>query len=230
MRAPAKIVTAVAIIAAATAIVAVFTFRNRPQPPGNVPPEATSGEPQNYSATVVRIIDDGGAREEVITRVARLGEMRREEWSEQSARRALIWRPDLGKCFLLALDKQQYVETDFARPAVANQQSEATDLETIERALTDAPSPASVEVISLPDQIIDNHPCSVTESRATFSDGHVEITRTFRARDLSGLDIRVESQSTASGIKIITERRDVKTEVSGEEFNVPAGFKKVAVF
>ena len=66
-------------------------------------------EPEEYSATIVRTVNDS---EVSVTRIARSGEMRREEWSEQGSARALISRPDIGKAFLLDLDKQIYVELD----------------------------------------------------------------------------------------------------------------------
>jgi hypothetical protein len=229
MRARAKRMLAVGIIAVAVAATAAaFLFHNRTQPPGLSTEEPPPGEPEKYSALVVRALEDAGKREEVSTRVARSGEMRREEWDGPTGRRALIWRPDLGKCFLIAMDRQEYVESDFTQAAGDNQNPDAVAPEAIEAAIGGAPSPVSVEQVSLPDQVIDNHPCSVTERRATFPDGHIETTRTFRARDLGGFDIRVESFSTAGEIKIVTQRRDIRTTVSDEEFAVPPSFKKVA--
>jgi hypothetical protein len=161
--------------------------------------------------------------------------MRREEWSEQGATRALIWRPDLGKCFLLAPEKQEYIESslnavDSLTAPPTSTATSAGDLispESIDRAFSDVPSPTTVETRSLADQVIDNHACQVIEQRRTYADGHVEITVTFHARDLNGLAIREESQSTASSVKVITERRDIRTEVSPDEFAVPARFKRV---
>src|SRR6188474_1322258 len=59
----------------------------------------TGGEPEQYSATVVRTIEDGTSRETVVSREARAGEQRREDWTENGRQRALIWRPDIGKAF-----------------------------------------------------------------------------------------------------------------------------------
>ncbi|MEW6211149.1 MAG: hypothetical protein AB1631_22480, partial [Acidobacteriota bacterium] len=53
----------------------------------------------------------------------------------------------------------------------------------------------------------------------------VEVSRIFLARDLAGLAVRIESQSSSSRIRIITERRNVQ-QASADEFNVPAGFKR----
>src|SRR5438309_3662050 len=124
------------------------------------------GEPEQYSATIVRTIDDGTGRAESITREARSGEKRREEWTEERHNRALIWRPDLGKCYLLDLDQRRYVELETgpnhakesqADAKTADQYSEPTRtnsadslVQAIDRAIDDAPSPARVETRSLP--------------------------------------------------------------------------------
>ena len=96
----------------AMSVVLTNGCRNR-VPPGdgnsNVEP---AGEPEQYSATVVRIIEDGTSRETNVSREARSGEKRREEWTEEGQNRALIWRPDLGKSFLLDLDARAYVESE----------------------------------------------------------------------------------------------------------------------
>ena len=212
-------------------------------------------EPESYSATVARAIDDGGEREVSVTRVARSGELRREEWSEPSGRRAMIWRPDQARAFLLDLDKRVYVELPISfgagrklettaagakvEQAIAGDDRMATqpandaerviDPEAVERALADAPSPDRVETRRLADQTIENFVCKVFEQRAIFSDGHVEVTRTFRAPDLGGLAIRIETAAEPQNesLKVIISRRDIKTDVSPDEFVVPAGFKKV---
>src|SRR5258705_1157364 len=98
------------LILVAMPVVLTNGCRNR-VPPGdsdsNVEP---AGEPEQYSATVVRIIEDGTSRETTVSRETRSGEKRREEWTEEGQNRALIWRPDLGKNFLLDLDGRAYVE------------------------------------------------------------------------------------------------------------------------
>ncbi len=191
-------------------------------------------EPEEYSATIVRIVDDS---ETSVTRIARSGEMRREEWNEQGSARALISRPDMGKAFLLDLDKQIYVELDsssnIARQSEINPSNESTARDdesgvrpdALERAFDDAPSPVRVESRALADQTIGNQTCKVFEQRAIFDDGHTEITKIFCARNLNDLAIRIEVES--DGVKVITERRDVKTQVAPDQFVVPSGFKKV---
>jgi hypothetical protein len=209
--------------------------RSRTQPLADVDP-GLAGEPENYSATIVRAIDDGAERELSVTRIARSGELRREEWSEQGSRRALILRPDQGKAFLLDLDNQLYTELPLSFSSGGEPETRApsddadhtVEPEAIERALGNAPSPVRVETRLLADQTVENHLCKVYEQRAVFSDGHAEITKSFRALDLDGLALRIEiaaEPQNGSG-KFIISRRDVRPDVSPEEFVVPAGFKK----
>jgi hypothetical protein len=212
-----------------------------------------SGEPENYSATLVRLIDNGQQREEITSRVACSGEMRREEWTEAGARRALIFRPDLGKSFLLDLDNRVYVETDInpgntttetKKPPSKSSDNEPGSLES------DAPvtansnlqtvggdlfvtgfeeEPTSVETQALPDEQQDGRACKVTQQKATFADGRVEVTKTFRAQSLNGLMVKTEMETVAPSqrTKLTIERRDIKLDISADEFAVPAGFKKV---
>jgi hypothetical protein len=228
--------------------------RSKPQPAIDADADA-AGEPENYSATVVRAIDDGAEREMSVTRIARSGEMRREEWVEPGGRRAMIWRPDQGKAFLLDLDARIYVELPFSSRTVGKPEPElpdpaskqtaagddisitqssdaaqrAIDPETIERAVYDAPSPVRVETRWLADQTVENYVCKVSEHRAIYADGHAEVTRMFRALDLAGLAVRIETvaEPQNGSAKIITLRRDIKIDVSPDEFIVPAEFKKV---
>jgi hypothetical protein len=221
--------------------------RHRATPDSPIEDILPSGEPETYSATVVHILDDGTPHEASVSRVVRSGEMLRQEWDEQGEPRAVIWRPDLGKLFLLSLNRKEFVEMALgpqavnASPAAAHapagsQQNEAnasrdsvssTTPDAIDRAMSDAQEPASVETHILPDTTIDNHPCQVVEQRARFADGHTETTRTARARDLGGLELRIEivPDAQSGSVKVITERRAIRTEVSPDEFNVPADFK-----
>lgn len=222
---------------------------NRPAPTDI--PEVESGEPQQYSATIVHSIDDGVERELSVIRVSKSGDLRREEWVEQDASRAMIWRPDTGKSYLLDLDKGRYVETDIPPSDMEKTSNLSTnskglsskeqplgkgskranpralDVETIERAFGDAPSPSRVETRLLADQTIDGHPCKVSERRAVFTDDEVEVTTTFRAGDLNGLAIRVETGSTKTRVKLITRWLNIRTEAPAEVFLIRGDFKKV---
>jgi hypothetical protein len=231
------------LIAMMLAIAVASACRNR-QPSGeNTGDSEPSGEPEQYSATIVRTVDDGKGRTSTITREARSGEQYREEWMEAGHNRALIWRSDLGKCYLLDLDERLYVELE-TTPDHANQsqaeaetpshdsnsrRSDSADrfVQAIDRAMDDAPSPARVETRSLSGEVIDGHPCRVYENRASFPDGHVEIQRAFRASEYAWLALRIETESDPPATKVTTERRDVRLGVAPDTFVVPADFKKV---
>jgi hypothetical protein len=202
-----------------------------------------AGEPDKYSATVVRIIDDGEKRETTISREVRSGEQRREEWTEGGHNRVLILRPAEGKGFLLDIDARTYMEIDIgvgglresqtiknglqkpvtAAEGVENQNSSVLGIDYY---FEDTEPPTRRETVSLPEVTIDGHRCSVFEVRATYPDGHVETTRRFQAADLSGLLLRVESESDHSNVKLITERRNVSLDVNGDAFEIPIDFKK----
>lgn len=220
--------------------------RNRVQPGDREGDAEPASEPEQYSATLVRIVEDGTRRETSISREARSSEQRREEWTEQGQNRALIWRPDLGKGFLLDLDGRAYVEIEItashlpesragagnphdvstARNAAGSDSGDSA-LQAIDRYFDDSQPPARIETRVLPQVVINGHACAVYEQRAIFPDGHAETTRRFRARDLSGLALRVESEAEQGSAKVTTERRDVRLEVAPDAFIVPADFKRV---
>jgi hypothetical protein len=233
------------IILMAISLVLTNGCRNRVPPgdgDGNFEP---AGEPEQYSATVVRIVENGTSRETSVSREARSGEKRREEWTEEGQNRALIWRPDLGKSFLLDLDGRAYVEFEIgghlpespaggsnphdvssARTAASPDVGEST-VQAIDHDFGNTQMPTRVETRVLAPAVIDGHSCAVYEQRTNFYDGHGETTRSFRARDLSGLILRVESEADQGPARVITERRDVRVDVAPDMFNVPADFAKV---
>lgn len=208
-------------------IIAAYLFtahcRNRVE---TIEPEAIiAGEPENYSATVVRTVESGDHREIIESRICRMGEMRRQEWIESNGRRALISRPDLNKSFLLSLNHRLYVESSLTPEENHAGALDENAAKEIDRAFESA-SPDKIETLSLPDETIDGHRCQVIEKRAVFAGGQTEVSRIFLARDLAGLAVRIETESTSSRIRVITERRNVQP-VSAGEFAVPAGFKRV---
>jgi len=231
------------LIAMTLAVVVASACRHRQQCGDGSHNAEPSGEPEEYSATIVRTVDDGTHRAPSITREARSGEKRREEWMEEGHNRALIWRPDLGKCYLLDLDERLYVELETTPHHANESQAEAGKLnhdgeptrtdsadslvQAIDNAIDDTPSPAPVETRLLPGEVVDGHSCKVYEHRASFPDGHFEITRAFRASDFGGLALRIESESEPAAVKVTTERRDVRLDVAPDAFVVPADFKKV---
>lgn len=222
------------IAIAALAVLLTDSCRNRAQSnEGDVNPE-TASEPDQYSSTIVRTVEDGTTSEAHTLRESRSGNMRRQEWTEQGQSRALILRPDLGTSYLLDLDRQLYVEVPLA---TARDDSDANDrakpdstnsfVESVDRAIDDAPSPDRVETRTLPAELIAGHSCKVYERRASFPDGHTEITRTFRAADLNGLALKIEAESVPPTVRVITERRDFILDVRADAFTLPASFKKV---
>lgn len=215
-----------AVVACAT--LAAGACRDRSEQPTDeksVQESALAGEPDEYSATVIRTVEDGAVRQVFVTRVARRGVMFREDWSEQGEARALIHRPDLGKSFLLFPEDRTYTESGAEAADVADAVDDVSP-DQIDRAFADAPLPSSVTAHALADETIEGYGCAVTEERAAFEDGSAEVTRMFRARDLAGLALRVEVESGT--LKIVTERREIETRVPPEKFEVPADFRKVA--
>jgi hypothetical protein len=224
-------------LALAFFVICLTNCHRRPQETGAAGIEA--GEPEIYRATVVHTAVDGAVRETATSSVARRGDWRREEWMEAGGTRALIRRPDLGKSYLLDLGHHVYVEFDsaggalndagrdtVAAPAGEGAAPAAITAEEVDRAVNDAPAPVQVVNRVLAEQAIEGHSCQVIERRATFADGRVEITRSHRARDLGGLPLLVEVES-ADGARLTVERRDVRLDVSPDDFAVPAGFRKV---
>jgi hypothetical protein len=198
-----------------------------------------AGEPDVYSATVMRFAAGGSASATTTSLVARRGDWRREQWTEAGGARAMILRPDLGKGYLLDLDHSLYVEFDYAasyaasapsadaaKPGGADDAPLAVNADEVERDLSDAPLPVQVETRVLADQTVQGHACQVIEARAMFADGRVEVTRSRRARDLAGLPLLIEVESPG-GARLTVERRDVRLDASPADFAVPAGFKKV---
>ncbi len=174
------------------------------------PGSELSGEPEQFSATIVCAVDEGVERELSVTRIFKSGNLRREEWIEQGESRALIWRPDLGKTHLLDIDRRCYVERDImpdstpngalkvgsestasqnrlpevepADRSSANVSRHAISGEALDRAFDHAPSPVRVENRRFADQTIDAHPCAVFERREIFAGNHIEVTRTSNKR------------------------------------------------
>lgn len=200
-------------------------------------PEA-QGEPAHYSATVIVTVDEGGPVEVSRSSVFRSGELYREEWSERGEARALIWRPDMGKSFLLSPDRRVYIESAIGpgeAPAgsrrgadgEARESDPALGADEIERAFDRAPS--SEETRRLPDEVVDGHACAVYEKRRSYEGGRAEVTTVFRARDLEGLALKTISETDSGGhrIRVIIRRGDVRTTVNPDVFTVPSDFKKV---
>jgi hypothetical protein len=240
----------VSIKLAAVSICVCLALACNRTPTTDEPGADIAGEPEQFTAIIVSSIDEGVERELSVTRVFKSGDLTRAEWTEQGEPRALIWRPDLGKSYLLDIGQRCYIETDITPRDVPEAHKESDSLQNrtsedsavrssasvsreaitgdvVDRAFGDAPAPVSVDTRRLADNMIDGHPCAVTERRAIFVDDRVEVTTTFRARDLNGLAIRVEASSTNSGAKLTTSWRDIRTDVPAEVFIVPFDFRRV---
>src|SRR5262245_34210527 len=219
--------------------------------PAEQDPQRVLGDgPEQYSALVVRTIEQGGSKDVVESRITVFGQMTREDWTEHGEKRALIVRPDLGESYLLFLDKSEFVvqrldagarlssagsaspqQSDAGSDLQRGDRSEATlDPIRIENDLSLSAPPEGVSNIALPNATIDNHPCKAFERRAIIPGGTTEITRTYKATDLSGMTIRTESESDGNGgqLRVITERRDIQIGVSPALFDIPAGFSRKA--
>jgi len=204
------------------------------QPRGGV---QVPGEPVNYSANVSRTFDDGTNKVVTVSRVARLGEMLREQWSENGETFVSIWRPDLGKVYLLCLERKVYMESELnddwkpeVRSAIAGLSGvPRLDPDAVDRAFDYEDPSEHDETDELPGETVDGRPCRVLRQRTVFANGLIETTKTFRAPELEGLAVRVESETDgpATRIRIVTERLDIRTDVTPDQLEIPTGFKRV---
>jgi len=216
-------------------------------------PSAAAGKPgigegpDQYSARIVRTVEADGHKESFESRIAVSGQMIRQEWTENQEHRALIIRPDLGNAYVLFLDKGEFLvrglgdepgansAPTMAQPpsqtaAAADSEPSLVDPVAIESDMSPASAPATLTNVALPDESVDHHPCKVAERRAVLSDGTTEVTRTYRATDLSGMIVRTESESVGKSgrLRVITERLDIQTEVPQTVFEIPAGFRRTS--
>jgi outer membrane lipoprotein-sorting protein len=190
--------------------------RREPVPDAALEP---ASEPYEYSATVITIVGNGSQQRTTTTRVARSGEKRREEWTEDNQKRISIWRPDLGKSFLIDPDRGLYVEVE--APAVDSGTEGEPD--AIDRSLGDTVPPDRITTTSLPEETINGYLCAGFEMLVYYQ-GEPERTRTFRSKELN---LPIRTQVERGGVRTTIERRDIQTSVSPDEFNVPSGFRRV---
>jgi outer membrane lipoprotein-sorting protein len=249
MRLGDKLSAALVLTTIALVIFTAASCRNSAKPPTLEANFAPTSEPETYTATIVRSIEDGEQSEISETQVARLGDMRREEWTEKGERLAFITRFDSGKSFYLNLSKQTYIETDLPRIAVEKTKSanEVQNSNDAEKQRSDAreqtsamdfvednfaESATSLDSRALPDEYIANQLCKVVEKRLSFADGRTEVTKIFRTERFSNLAIKTEMETISQNhrVKVVTEWRNIKLDASPEDFVVPANFKKVQSF
>ena len=211
--------------------------RSSAPPASNRPEPEIPGEPQTYSAVVSRSFDDGARREGTVSLFARLGEKVREQWTQDGETLVSLWRPDLGKVYLLSLERRIYVESELNGDWKPEVQSAITggagtprlDPDEFDRAFDYEDASERVETEELPEETVDGRSCRVVRQRSVFANGLIETIKTYRAPDLEGMAIRVESETEdgTARIKVLTERRDVRTDVTADQFEIPAGFKPV---
>jgi hypothetical protein len=236
------------LVCLAACLAAAISCR-RAVPAGSDERPGPGNGPEQYSARIVRTVEQEGAVETVESRITVSGQMIREDWAERGEQRALIIRPDLGEAYLIFLDKGEFVTQSIDRdkvptndlmgsahngnagpdlPSALDSAAPAVDPAAIESEMSPAPTPANITSMALPDATVDNHPCRVSGQRATFPDGTAEVTKTYRATDLSALIIRTESESDGrSGrLRVVTEIRDIQTGVVQGVFDVPNGFRR----
>ena len=200
----------------------------------------TELEPQRYSALIVRTVTDGGDEQTTETRIARNGGLSRQEWMENGERRALIWRPDLGKSFCLSLDRALYTESQLDSgsngESTGSPSAQGSDngplterAQALDQALPGPEDADSIEVEAKPDVTASGFSCRVTEQRMKFADGHVEVTKTYRAVRFGGLAVRVENEGPGQHgtVRVVTELRNITLDVVDREFDVPEHFRRV---
>jgi hypothetical protein len=195
------------------------TCKSGSSPAGGAPFDPP-GEPYEYSATVVTTIEKPSGETTSSSRVARSGEKRREDWSENGKTTTLIWRPDLGKSFLLDSVQKAFVESEL-NPA---ESSAGNDAESIERAIEGTQPALRTESRALPSRTIDGHRCNGFETIVTNRDGTSRVTRLFRGEDL---DIAIRIEVVQGDHRMVIERRHIQTVVDPALFEVPPDFKRV---
>src|ERR1044071_481739 len=115
---------------------------------------SAAGEPDRYSAVVVRSVEDGASTVTSTSSEARFGEKRRVEWTEDGNPSPLV------------------------TPAAD------LSVQEVDRYFDDDQPPERSEVRTLSSVVIDGHKCDVSEFSSTFSDGRTEIVTRSKAQDL----------------------------------------------
>jgi hypothetical protein len=190
-------------------------------PPG--PATLAGREPDSYSATVVRTFEKENQRSISETRVARDGGMRRDEWVEDGRRLAALVRPDLGKAFLIDLDRNFYVETPIAPSPPDESELNGDEIEQLFQGSTPE---ATVERTHSGTEIVEGRSCDVTRSRIESESGGVSEGTVWEASELGGLVIRSEVRGPFGDL-VVTELRDILVPADRSLFELPPGAKRV---
>ena len=213
---------------AVAAVVATFYWGHAPGAEEPVPGERRAvdtprgGEPDVYAAIVTRRVEGLGDARVETSRVARNGDLTRDEWSENDRRFASIVRPDLGVAWLVDLDSGTYVERPLGE-AVADGETSLAG-EQVE-ALVGAAPLASVTRERAGTEQVAGYACTVYRSRVEAADGAVAVATVWEAADLGGLALRTELRD-ASGATVTTELSDLDLQPDPALFDLPSGARQ----
>jgi len=219
-----RLVVAVGLVAVALAGACSNRRASDAQPPVTVESGSPSGrEPDSYSAISVRTLESGTERSSVEMRIARDAGRTRQEWTEGDRRFLALVRPDLERAFVVDLDKGVYVEQSLTP---APEEGSTLDGDAVEKLFHEGDPGASVERARSGTATIDGHTCQVFRSQITLPGGTTSEAFVWEADDLGGLAIRSEMRE-ASGVRLVTELRDIRVPADPSLFELPAGARLV---
>jgi len=187
------------------------------------------GEPDAWSATVVRTFEVNGAALPSVTQFARLGDRTRTEWTEGDRRFVLVVRPDLGLSWTIDLSEGSYIETQIGPNGgpVETEDSDPLTAQQVEAAVA-AGLPADGFVARrerIGEESVDGHKCVVYRSRLeALGDATSEAT-VWEASDFAGLAIRSEIRS-GSGQVVRTQLQQLQRDPDPSLFELPAGVRR----
>jgi hypothetical protein len=179
----------------------------------------SGGEPDSYSAVVVRTFEQSGGQTETRARVARRGDWSRQDWDEGGRHLEALVRPDLGHTFLVDVDRNVCVETALGPPAPDAESGDLTG-EGIEVLMAGGGTGAAVTCERAGTETIDGHPCAVYRSHIEAPGGGSTESTVWEATDLGGLALRSELRGS-DGSRVVTELRDVQVPADEALFEPP---------
>ena len=184
------------------------------------------GEPDAWSATVVRTFDVDGVAQQSVAQFARLGDRTRTGWTEGDREFALVIRPDLGVSWTIDLSENSYTETPIGPDGapVATGDSDPLTAQQVEAAV--AAGLAADGFVARRERIgeeaIDGHKCVVYRSRLEALGGAASEATVWEASDFAGLAIRSEIRSE-SGQVVRTQLKQLQRDPDPSLFELPAG-------
>jgi hypothetical protein len=225
-------VAAIALAAACAAVGGAAAWRagwlGRGLSPSTIASPA-GGEPDSWSATVVRTFVVNGLSTTSTTEFARSGDRTRLEWIEGERRMALVTRPDLSVSWLVDVSDNSYVEIPLGpdgAPAPSND-SDPLSVQQIEAAIA-AGSPADGFVARrerIGEETVEGYACTVYRSRIEAIDGTATEATVWEAPDFAGLAIRSEIRS-ASGNTVRTDLQRLMRDPPPVTFELTPGARR----